>query len=80
MKSDWVTFMDGNEEKEMTIRDFLKMLKKEFKKKGLMDRRIHTTRFDDTELIFIEDPEAKYGHSAFQYGIDRDDKVVVYRS
>lgn len=74
MENNWIT-VNGE---ELTVRGYLKLLKKEFKKKGVLDKRIEETHFDDTSLIYIEDETAKYGSSSWNYGINRGN-IEVYR-
>lgn len=74
--------MDNNwiivEDEELTVRKYLKILKKMFKERDLLDKKIEEVNFDDTALIWIEDKYGRYGSTPWNYGIDHG-KVVVLR-
>ena len=60
-------YYDGE---EMTVRQYLKILKKMFKKRDLLDRKIEKSNFSDTSLIWLEDPNNSRGNQCYKYGID----------
>ena len=75
MEIKWVKVGD----EELTVRKYLKILKKMFKERDLLDKKIKKTSFDDTTLIWIEDEYGQYGTTCWVYGIDSVGKVIVRR-
>lgn len=72
---EWVT-VNGE---DLTVRQYLKILKKKFKKKGLLDKRIANNHFDDSALIYIEDEDTRWGYQSYNYGINHNRIVVKNR-
>lgn len=64
---------------ELTVRKYLKVLKKKFKKMGLLDKRIEQTHFRDMTCLYIEDADAEYGRQYYKYGLDDDNTIKVKR-
>lgn len=75
MYNNWIIV----EDEELTVRKYLKILKKMFKERDLLDKKIETTYFNDTALLWIEDKYGHYGTTCWTYGINRDNDVIVTR-
>jgi hypothetical protein len=75
MENNWIK-VNGE---DLTVRQYLKILKKMFKERDLLDKKIEKVNLDDTALIWIEDEYGRYGSTPWNYGIDHGEVVIIRR-